>query len=449
MKTRIRFSEIILLVILIIILIIAGFKFQQGNMAYLGVEPNPYLLLVIFSSCFWGISTALYVSFFMTFLNIILLYYQVDFQAVETIFTFKYLAYPVTFMIVGPLLGELRERILKENEELKEEKKRQLNLLKSYKETIDYMEKVNTEIKGRLVGQLGTFKSLYESAKGFMSFDKDEIIDHLYQILEKHIEVQQMVLYFKNKKGIFYSYKMLNLDNKKEPLPLDDFLIHECLRQKKTVSLQEIKNRDDFNQYSKKALICGALLDHQGEVEALLVVYEMPFLKYTANNISFFSLAIDWASMSYRQLEHYDDLRRNVIYDNKMGLYYSSYFEARLKEEFTRAKTYMLPLTVMTFLIEGHEHWEEKKLHFILKTLSQIIGKRIRTIDCLSLMKSYQGLQVLLPIIPPEESQALKLGVEQDVKMFNDEYFVFTLKIMSTDFSPQMNDYNDLLARTF
>ncbi len=110
--------------------------YSPGDWALLETSPHPFFILSVLYSAYYGIRHAILSSVIFSFLYLVLVANQVDFQEVESLFLFKFLKLPIILSFQSILVGEIRHRTFKRNDE----SKRKLHSSNS----------INKELKGKL-----------------------------------------------------------------------------------------------------------------------------------------------------------------------------------------------------------------------------------------------------------------------------------------------------------
>ena len=125
----------------------------------------------------------------------ILLYFSLDKKALETFWDMKYLLEPFLFIFVGGFLGQISQEKIVRNRDLEEDVKRIKGRFSSLEVELQTSEEARRELEKRIVGQLTTITTLYDSAKKLESFKLSEIYFGALDILSEHLGVEKCSLY--------------------------------------------------------------------------------------------------------------------------------------------------------------------------------------------------------------------------------------------------------------
>jgi hypothetical protein len=449
-----KFDALILSGVLVFILFL-GFIINPENIVFQGVNPHPYLLISILISSFYGYRVSIFSGVTLSLVYLVILNLQLDYEEVETILDFKYLGVPLAIIIISPIVGELKQRTLDENKNLKSK-------IDENKEIIDYnldeqklLERENNELKRRLISRLDTMKTLFESAKKLGGHREELLAENLVSILVEHLDVNRVALYKKKVGDVYEVWKSYGdseniIEDEINIGETKSIVLKEVFKSKKVVNLSEINSVSEFEETKDRIILSGPFLDEFGAIEGFICIYSMPFLNYIPSNFKLLQLYMEWFSLTWQRAIEFSDAITNNIVEEEFGIFKYSYFYDRIAEEFERAKTFMLPLTLIKIKFKNYHSIFEENIIFVKKIIAKVILDEIRKIDCFAEGEKENEWNIILPIIEANETDQLvsklKSNIESLEMVINESGEKIDLDWQIISFHPNMKEVSDFVG---
>ncbi len=436
-------SEVSICIFLFAVLAAIGYYLNPSNIGFYGVSPHPYILLCLLLSGLFGLKAAIFSSTILSSLYFLFLYYHVDHRDVVSIFSTPYIFLPIAMTLISVLLGEYsdslyinikkKESVIKEKDELHNQQKKILS----------FKERENAELQKKITSQMSTITTHYESAKGLSSYELSELYQNFVDLLQEFLHIESCVLYLKKKD----SYQMeiwtpdvvpdppldntISLDQKPEDdsirtLPsrfkeetITDPLILSCISQNRLVHLHDIQSIGEADIHKGNSILVGPINDEDAKIIGVMVVYAMPFLSYVPSNFKLFSLLLEWVTASHHKALEYHAMKKKTTIDQQLGIYSAQYGQERFLEEFDRAKTHMLPLTIIAYEFKNYLQASPTRRQVILKTLARVIGQDTRKIDAIC-VTPLDGIWITIsPLQRPDETEDIISRIEKDLSILS------------------------------
>ena len=376
----------------------------------------------------------------------ILLYFSLDKKALETFWDMKYLLEPFLFIFVGGLLGQISQEKIVRNRDLEENVKRIKGRFSSLEVELQTSEEARRELEKRIVGQLTTITTLYDSAKKLESFQLSEIYFGALDILSEHLGVEKCSLYILENNIL--TLKAQNELGKQMPIETQTIsktegLVGVAIESKKVLSIREALTALEFSKLKGGPLMAGPLFRKDGSFIGIITIERLPFIRFTPYTVKIFSIILDWLSLSIENATYVQTVQARNIQDEIIGIYTYPYFKKRLKGEFLRAKKYSLPHSLFVFKLKEFENIDAKKLVPLFKSLHLILKNNLRDIDLSFQYESQDSLAVIFPTLHGPELQKIKLKVTQDLESYAFRPYqnldhVLEIEVAETSFKPSI-----------
>jgi GGDEF domain-containing protein len=149
-------------------------------------------------------------------------------------------------------------------------------------------------------------------------------------------------------------------------------------------------------------LLAAPITRTDGEVRGVLVVERMPFRQLTPATRQMVDLLADWGSRALANSETYAAARDRQRDHPVTGIHQTAYMDDRLPSEWSLARRYKLPLTIIMvrradLASASDEAWEKGALE-----VSAVLKQRVRTIDVLGHHRTRDSFLLMLPVTPLE-----------------------------------------------
>lgn len=384
--------------------------FYPTNLALHNFNPNPYFFLNLVFSATYGLSTCYGISILFFVFYLISNYLQVDPLSVESYISIEFLKLPISSFVVSWVLAYLRDRKVRSTQLLEQEIKDKLLVIDDLSLANSNLFRQNTDFKSRLVTQFETTAELFKIAKGLNQKDLNVLLKSCIEILQSTLETRRVLVYLRNPEHHFELKWQLLPGSNEIVMPesrtflsssnLVDPIVHRSFETRVAQSIGDIDIRSQqLSSSQDQAILCAPLLNNAGEVIALIIVYEMEFLKFTKSNIRYFSLFSEWASLRVQEILRFDFLREGLAIDQSLGIYEPSFLEERLEQEKQRAKSSRRTLVVLNIRF----YWDAdpllQKKNAVMTVVSKVIAEKKRPFDILGKTIDPDLWQCIMPSI--------------------------------------------------
>ena len=401
----------------IIFLSIFNYLFFHSAPGYYGIEPHPYLGLILLIATRYGSGAGFFIASFCSAVFFGIYYMKIGGQVFHDPYMTKTV---VTFLVTGGIIGEIRQGYIKTmqnvEKELKEEKYASSLLMEENK----LMKKVNKEMEKRIMDEVSTFSSLYETSQRLQSFDEEEIYSAILHTLIQYLDAQVCSLYLVKGNNLELKEAIGDRPERKKTINYtkDNGLLAKAVCEKSLFSVRDFlfSNSEDLLD-SNQPIMVAPLVKSNGEVLGVLAIEKMPFFQITASSLKIFSLLADWVSSDIENAIYFQEVKNKNILDEILNIYTSNYFHTRLSQEFYRSKRYLLPLSVILLKIKDIQNLSANKQLNILKFISTSLNTALRLTDIVTRYK--EDVQFGMILTMTDNDQA-KLAVARLKNIFKD-----------------------------
>ncbi len=435
------------------ILVILNATFWPDQPAFLGVHPHPYWTVILLIASRYGtlqgllgggLAAALFIYFTASA-------GKADFAGVH--FPHGPYTLPFLFMLVGGLLGEIRNVY----------KKRYLKLEDKYYESLEELQDLGLqfaavseskqELEKRIAFQSTTLLTLFERLNNIETLDPEKLYERVPELLQELINASCASVYLVHNNRLVLFRR--SGETEKPVLPdrveLTDGMMGEVIRSKRAVSVNRVFSEADLSKFQKLNVIMAApILRQDGTVVGVINVEDLPFFDYNANTLKIFEMLCYWISLVVDKAIQFQELKDRNIADEITGAYNYLYFQKRLEYEIARAKRFKTPLSLLLLEVEQYDLMKPAEKKNVLVVLNWIFSHLLREVDIIAKFKIENSFAIILPGQGHDETETILKRLMSDVdnyrlKPFEDRDDYLTLKAGTSTLQLTEGSYDSLV----
>jgi hypothetical protein len=250
--------------------------YAPKNLALLESDFHPFLFISIIYSAYYGTKHALGASVLLSAVYLGLVYMQVDFQAVESLFLFKFLKLPIHITFTSLMVGEIRQRTWRSQRATKEKLNLSQKVEKDLKSKVNLVEAELTELKKRYATLTHSFESNIEMFDNLEGKDFAEVIDSCSYYLEKECHAHFVK---------FVKFEGTENEEANDGEKGERELIQKLRQRTKVYTLQ-----DDLQRPQEERLLTHVGVEMvvplvvDGDLKGYFLLFDMPFLSLNIYN---------------------------------------------------------------------------------------------------------------------------------------------------------------------
>jgi len=435
------------------VLLLIDFMFVENSVAFDGVHPHPYWIVVVLMAARYGTWQGVFAggTAALLFVGLLAKWGTVDFS----IYTFPHgpFKYPFLFILTGAALGELRSMY----------KKRYQKLEKKYHETRDDLQDLGLlhaaltdskrELEKRIAFQSSTMLNLIERFNTMETLQPEALYHKCLELLRDQLNVTSSSIYLMRDSHLQLFARLAEEERSVLPdsMELRGGMIGEVVTNKKTVTISQQEFGDKAARFEDVGLIMSAPIVLRDEsLVAVVNIERMPFFDFTANSVRIFSMICHWISMVVDKSLQFERLKDKNIEDEITSAYNYPYFQTRLNYEITRARRFNTPLSLVLLRVENFEEMNQAEKKNVLVVLSWLFSHQLRDIDIISKYRSNDTFAIILPHQTAREADTIvsRLIAEIDayqLKPFENSDETLQLKIGVSSLKISAGSYESLL----
>jgi len=364
------------------VLFAINYFFFPAWLGWMGVDPHPYWLPILVFAYRYGLGYGLTTGILSGGAYLVIAWFTQDKYLFEDT-TFYIL--PTLFVIGGIYVGYVASKLNKRWQQVKVHEHELDDQFKAIKDELKVVKEINRGLEKRVVTRMTTLVTLYEGARKLESVHVEEIFDSLCEFISKTLEAEEVSLYLKKNDNWVLKTSFGLKDYHKIPtvIGLEEGMIGLAGHTEKVVSIRDqVINGAVQTSTLGDCLFAGVVRKGKdGPVLGTVAIHKIPFLQFNSATLTLFSFILDWVSRSLGRALLFDEMREQEILDPEFHVYSQTYFKNRLAQEFSRSKTYNLPLSVVFCSIVGLTGLTEQEKRAYFLVLSHFFRKNCREID--------------------------------------------------------------------
>lgn len=354
-------------------LLTANYFGWHDTPAFYGIEPHPFFAVILLMASRYGTFGGLFSSAVLSAVLCTVSYYFGGHLISEDPYLIRLVA---LLCSTGWIIGEIRQMYIKQTQKLERTLSHEQHTVKQLTEKNELISKVNNEMERRILDEVSTFSSLYETSKQLQSFEIEKIYHAILTVLVQYLEAEHCSIYILNKETITLK-ESIGKRERPEQLSLadDSHMITRCVNKRRVYSIRDFLDKKiDMLFVHDHPIMCAPLVKTDGMLIGALVIEKMPFFHITGSSIKIFSLLADWVSSDIENAMYFQEVQNKNILDEVLNVFTSHYMHTRLNQEFYRSKRYTLPLSLILVKIDNIENapvdWQLNILKFFATTLN-------------------------------------------------------------------------------
>ncbi len=382
-------------------ILLINYNFFSSDIGFLNVSFHPFWLIILFvvprQKYPYGIITAVITAI----IYLAVIWFRGE--AGTTLPAGAGAKLAALFVIIGYYLSLLRESY---DCELTTQKQKTAALEKQLNEIKEINLGMNEEDRKnalKIFETSTTIKTVYSAASSLASFDENELVLSLCDLVAKFSDSKAFVLYkiAEGTKLIIAAERIHDsLKDSFEPAANinDDPIISESYLNEKTYTILDIMDKNMKHIIKSDVKIsCPIKLKSSGTFYGFIVLYDLEFTRMNLETINILELIASWTETALSKSRQMSEIKSRNIEDDLTLAYKYDYFKKRMSEEYKRAQRYNFDLSTLIVKITNYESLSDARRPEILRLLSIFLKTIVRDVDIVSRFKDENLLACLLP----------------------------------------------------
>ena len=437
------------------VLMVINLLWFRDKIGFLGVHPHPYWIVILLIATRYGFRGGVWTGFLAAGIYLAMLKMGRHDLSLWELADTRYLVTPVLFLVVGMIVGEIREVQKRKFEQLETDHESLREAFDQFSRSYEAMDKANQELDTRIISQEHTLFTLYAAAHGLKSLQEKEIYPAVLELVKDFLSAEACSIYMLSDnrlKLVIGSGDPAKLERKKAVDP-DDGMMGRAFSSGETVSLNFFVSSKDFSQLEGSEIIISApLVSSNKQTLGVLNIEKLPFVKFNPQTVHMTSLLADWCGVAVENARTYKETKDRNISDEITHAYTYTYLQERLREEFSRARRYKQPLSVLSLDIVDFSAFSDQVKQDVLTVLSLVLKNKLRTVDLLFHGSDTGRYIIILPSTPVEGALIPKQRILDEInafmfKPYEDDEKLLHIEMAEKGLSEDMKGPEDLIPK--
>ncbi len=455
---RLRQVEILEGLLGLALIVVINIFWFKDNLGFWGIRPHPYWIVILLIATRYGFLPGVFTAIAASLLLMIML--KVGYANIKWSVFLKvdFLSKPLLFLAGGIIIGEIREVYRRAYNQLSVKYNDLQELHQQLAESYQGLSRAKQEIDTWVVSREHTVSTLYEAAQGLKSLDEKDIYPAVLKLLLKFTEAESCSLYMLFK-GKFILTEKNDIDTNSSfsrPKEVDSNIgqIGRVFTSKNTISLNRILSDQELMESKDyRPVVSAPLMDNHNRVLGIINIEKLPFIKFNPQTVRMTTLIADWCGSALENARVFKETHDKNIADDVTRAYTYQYCQFRLQEEFSRAKRYKFPSSLLAFEFDDYTSFSEQTRLDILTVFSLVLKNKLRTIDLLFHHKEINRFVLFLPNTPLEGANIVRKKVFDEIQAFNfkpyDDDRPLQVKVGAVSVEDSMKNYQEFIQKAF
>ncbi|MDD4899775.1 MAG: GAF domain-containing protein [Candidatus Omnitrophica bacterium] len=399
-----------------------NYLFFRSDPGFMRASLNPYWIAVLLIPCRYGFIPGLVVSAVASAHIILFVLQKIPTRTgLEMMVEAGNFFLPIAFVMVGSLLGGIRQKYKNSEEQKEWEMDRLQESLRSLNAQVEASEKARRILESRIVGETSTVKTLYSAAKKLETLDDQSIYTGCLDLLGEYFQVSKASLYVKT--GDYFVLKAsrgLSQAEMVEGKAVEkNSIMALVLKKNNPVTVRDIlqyKDSQDYISQYGNVLAMFPLKDENGQTRGVVNIEKIDFLQLNKTNLELMELIVDWAGRALSNKQVCDLALEKRFWDDDYGVYSFGYLPFALEREFARAREFNTQFTLSLLKLEGFGFFHKSTQDLLSRTMIALMKRNFFATDMFFRHK-IEGVFVL---VSPQRQRGAVLAdfkkLEQELK---------------------------------
>lgn len=401
-----RWTTVVEAALFVGVLVVVNLLMTPDDLGYARVTPHPFWAVVLLLALRYPLRETLAATSLTSVVHAGLTLWGADkdytFSAIAVFSDFRD---PVLFLVVGGIVSAFTQRQHERADELAsvvEERDRELAELRdAHRATGTALR----ELEGRIAGEFTGILDLFRELSNTRQMTVEQIRSHLLDVLIRYVHAEAAVFYEVEGNELVrraHSGPVTSADRVRRE---EDVILDEAVRSTQVAHLGHFAGVEAFDRY-QGGLLAGCLRSTDYQVLGVVAIERMPFVDYNPHTFKLFSTVLDWWGTVLEERMRLDELRRQSVFDDDMGLYNYAYFTDRQRQEFERARRFSLPMCLGLLRIDDFHRIPPLQQGRLKFAIAGVLRESISELEMAAHYRSSDLIAISFPIASVDDAEA-------------------------------------------
>jgi hypothetical protein len=321
---------------------------------------------------------------------------------------------PVLWLLTAVVLGELRQRQTKEQEELREALAHAQEREEKIAESYAWVREQKQTLELRIAGQFRSVMDVYKAAKSIEKLDPKDVAAGIEDLVAAVLHPTKFSLFRVDKEGMVASLMHGWASDDGYARRFD--ALHPLYQQ--MMAHQQVlcaANHEHERVLAGEGVLAGALVDEPtGEMIGMLKIEAMAFTELSISTLEAFRSVCDWVAMALMNADKYQQAKTSSVVNPDHQLLTSSYFKRHTDYISSLAKRLNFNVAMVVVRMVDAQKLEASVRNQAAQKLSHAADKILRSVDLAFDYQEADGeFSIVLPATDRKGAQVVQEKLER------------------------------------
>jgi GGDEF domain-containing protein len=325
------------------------------------------------------------------------------------------------FVIMGLLLGEIREMANREVLRVTGDMSSMSDRLDALQKDNDLLTRVKEELQGRILSAEDPLAQFYESARKLSTLQPEDAYPALMELVARFTGAEKYGLYMAETQDVglpgrapLVVFRLRESRGWAAPDEFDATLASDHPAVARAIETRGVVTLRDFGEKGTDVVACAAMTDPSDEqVVGLLVINRIAFTRLTQMTLNHLHTIAGWAGKTLADSRRFEGAMEARIDDETTGTYNFRFLSRRLGEETARVKRYGGTCTFMLVRLLEAETLNADDRRLVLRKTGAMLTKLLRSVDLVGQYRIPGVFGIILPETSPAQSVVVTARVNE------------------------------------
>ncbi len=411
----IRLSAIIEMLVGLVVLFAID-KFLGAGNRFWDVNPHPFWIVVLIIAVQYGTAEALIAAILST---VFYLLGNMPAQA-EGVSYYDWLyslaVNPVLWIIAAWILGELRQRHIRERNtlvrEVEESHQREDLIASSYSFVKNRKESLEVQVSGQLLSSIDA----YRAAKSVETLDPKSVMQGVERLVKSVLGPQKFSMFIAtdNKLNASIIHGWAADDKYSQEIDSYSPLFQAVIGQRE---LLVVANEQHEVSLDNQGILAGPILDpDSGRVIGMLKIEQMDFTSLSLNTVETFRAVCDWIGTALVNARNYQSVKAEAIINPERNILSYSYFKRQSEYMRTLAKRVGFDLSMLVIKLNDAKSMNDADRITVARQIGESVKSVLRNVDlAFDYQTDGEEYSILLPATAPAGANVVRDKIAKDM----------------------------------